>query len=108
MSTNHFLAGLPALLGVAAFFAYLWAGQSREGARMLGRIVDKLRNDPNIDVKQYDDLTPTKLKSLIDNDVTVRKAVNEGDLDLLRLLIKSQYRQTALVIVVCAALIGVS
>ena len=108
MGAYKFLAGLPAILGVAGFFAYLWAGQSRVGGEILKKIVDKLRNDPNLDIAKYGALTPSKLRDLVRSDKHVRSAVNEGDRDLLRLLIIFQYALTGLVLVVCATLIGVS
>lgn len=108
MGIYRFLAGLPAILGVAGFFAYLWVGQSRVGGEMLKRIVTKLRADPNIDIERYGALTPAKLKGLIATDERVRHGVNQGDRDLLRLLIVFQYLLAALVLVVCAALVGVS
>src|SRR4051812_16951027 len=108
MGVYRFLASLPAILGLAGFFVYLWVGQSRLGGEMLKRIVAKLRADPNIDIRQYGALTPAKLKSLVATDERVRQAVNAADRDLLRLLIILQYLLAALVLGVCAALVGVS
>lgn len=108
MGVYQFLAGLPAAIGVAGFFAYLWAGQARVGGDILKKIVDKLRADPNIDVKQYGTLTPSKLKALVATDGLVRHAVNDGDTAVLRLLVIFQYLLTGLMLLVCAALVGVS
>jgi hypothetical protein len=106
MDVYSFLKGLPAVLGIAGFFAYLWKGQSQVGGQIFAEIVRKLRNDPNVHVEQYKDLTPAKIGNLIKVDESVRSAVNEGDRKLLRLLILLQHILTALVFLVCAALIA--
>jgi hypothetical protein len=49
-----FLSGLPALLGIAGFFAYLWAGQSKIAGEILKDIVGRLRTNPNLDLKNTD------------------------------------------------------
>ena len=55
--------GLPAVLGVVGFFAYLWAGQSRVGSELFKSIVDKLRASPNVVIENYVALTPAKIAS---------------------------------------------
>ncbi len=108
MTAYHLFSCLPAILGIAGFFAYLWGGQSKIGGDILRKIVEKLRADPTIHVGKYGQLTPAKLRSLVEHDAQVRNAVNQGDRDLLRLLIIFQYMLTALALLVCATLIGVS
>lgn len=46
MSIMSFLSGLPAMLGIAGFFAYLWFGRSKIGGDILKEIVGKLRTNP--------------------------------------------------------------
>ena len=53
MDALSFLKGLPAVLGVVGFFAYLWAGQSRVGSELFKSIVDKLRASPNVVIENY-------------------------------------------------------
>lgn len=38
-----FLKGMPAVLGIAGFFVYLWAGQYRIGGDLMKGVVEKLR-----------------------------------------------------------------
>jgi hypothetical protein len=57
---------------------------------------------------RYGALTPVKIERLVRSDEQVRNKVNEGDRDLLRLLIIFQYILTTLVLVVCAGLIGLT
>lgn len=108
MGIYQFLAGLPALLGVAGFFAYLWAGQSRVGGEIFKQIVAKLRNAPNIEIAQYSSLTPAKIGKLIESDSRVREVVNDQDRKLLTLLIIFQHALTVIVLLVCAGLIALS
>jgi len=108
MGVYQFLAGLPALLGVAGFFAYLWAGQSRVGGEIFKQIVAKLRTAPNLDITQYSSLTPARIGKLIESDSRVRDVVNEQDRKLLTLLIIFQHALTVIVLLVCAGLIAVS
>jgi hypothetical protein len=108
MSVMSFLNGLPALLGIAGFFAYLWVGQAKIGGDILKDIVRKLRNDPNVKVKDYGNLSPAALKRLIESDTKVRDAVNDQDQKLLRLLIILQHSLTVLVLIVCAGLLVLS
>lgn len=103
-----FLAGLPAVLGVAGFFAYIWIGQSRIGGEVLKQIVTKLRAAPNIDASQYSNLTPAKIKKLIESDSHVRVLVNEQDQKLLRLLIIVQNIVTVIVLLACGGVIAFS
>ena len=103
-----FLAGLPGVLGVAGFFAYIWVGQSRIGGEILKQIVKKLRSNPNLDVAKYSTLTPVKIGKLIESDSRVREAVNEQDQKLLRLLIILQNLVTVSVLISCAGLVALS
>lgn len=79
MSAMSFLNGLPALLGIAGFFAYLWVGQSRIGGDILKQIVGKLRNNPNLDLQPYGNLSPAKLGRLVESDTKIRDSVNDQD-----------------------------
>jgi hypothetical protein len=108
MSVISFLSGLPALLGIAGFFAYLWVGQSRIGGEILKEIVRKLRTNPNLDLKAYGELSPARLGRIVDSDTRVRDAVNDQDQKLLRLLIIFQHSLTVIVLLVSAALVGLS
>lgn len=108
MSVMSFLSGLPALLGIAGFFAYLWVGQSKIGGEILKDIVRKLRTNPNLDLRAYGELSPAKLGKIVESDTRVRDAVNDQDQRLLRLLIVFQHSLTAVVLVVSAALVGLS
>lgn len=108
MGVYGFLSSLPAVVGVAGFFAYLWAGQSRIGGELFKQIVAKLRAAPNLDVAQYATLTPAKIGKLVQSDSKVRDVVNEQDQKLLRLLIIFQHVLTVIVLFVCAGLIGLS
>jgi len=108
MSVMSFLSGLPALLGIAGFFAYLWVGQSKIGGEILKDIVGKLRTNPNLDLRAYGDLSPAKLGRIVESDTRVRDAVNDQDQKLLRLLIVFQHSLTAVVLLVSAALVGLS
>lgn len=101
-----FLKSLPAVLGVAGFFAYLWAGQTRIGGEILKEIIRKLRSSPNIAIAQYGQLTAAKIERLIKSDENVRKAINAEDARLLGRLAVLQYTLTALVLIVCALLIA--
>jgi hypothetical protein len=103
-----FLAGLPAILGLAGFFAYIWAGQSRIGGEIMKQIVAKLRTAPNLDVGQYTTLTPARIGKLIASDSRVREVVNEQDQKLLRLLIILQHLLTVIVLLACAGLVALS
>lgn len=108
MSSLSFLAGLPALLGIAGFFAYLWVGQAKIGGDILKDIVGKLRTNPNLDLKAYGDLSPAKLGKIVDSDTSVRDAVNDQDQKLLRLLIIFQHSLTVMVLLVSASLVALS
>jgi hypothetical protein len=108
MSIISFLGGLPALLGIAGFFAYLWVGQAKIGGGILKDIVGKLRTNPNLDLKAYGDLSPAKLGKIVDSDASVRDAVNDQDQKLLRLLIIFQHSLTVIVLLVSAALVALS
>jgi hypothetical protein len=108
MSSLSFLAGLPALLGVAGFFAYLWVGQAKIGGDILKDIVGKLRTNPNLDLKAYGNLSPAKLGRIVASDTSVRDAVNDQDQKLLRLLIIFQHSLTVIVLLVSASLVALS
>ena len=108
MSVMSFLSGLPALLGIAGFFAYLWAGQSKIGGEILKDIVGRLRINPNLDLKTYGELSPAKLGKLVESDSKIKDSVNAQDQKLLQLLIILQHGVTVIVLVVSAGLIGVS
>src|SRR5436305_201038 len=108
MDVYAFLKSLPAVLGIAGFFAYLWFGQTRIGGELLKSIVEKLRADLHLDIKQYGQLTPARISRLVKSDERMRNIINEGDRKLLRLLIIFQYLLTGLVLIVCALLIGIS
>jgi hypothetical protein len=77
------LKSLPAVLGVAGLFAYLWVGQTKIGGDILEEIIKKLRADPNVGISQYSQLTPAKIDKLIKSDEKVRKAINAQDAKLL-------------------------
>ena len=104
MDPYQFLKSLPAVLGVAGFFAYIWFGQTKIGGELLQSIVTKLRAEPNFDPVKYGTLTPTKLSRLVESDERIRGAVNNGDRQLLKLLILLQYLLTGSVLLVCAIL----
>lgn len=106
MGVYQFLSGLPAVLGVAGFFAYIWVGQSRVGGDIFKQIVGKLRNAPNLEISQYSTLTPAKMGKLVESDSRVRDLVNEQDRKLLSLLIIFQHALTVIVLLVCAGLVG--
>jgi hypothetical protein len=108
MTLYGFLASLPGVLGIAGFFAYLWAGQARVGGDLFKQIVLKLRAAPNLEIRGYSKLTPAKIGRLIESDARVRGVVNDQDQRLLRLLIIFQRLLTVIVLLVSAALIGVS
>jgi hypothetical protein len=108
MDALVFLEGLPAALGIAGFFAYIWYGQARIGGDLLSSIVQKLRAAPNLSVEDYSGLTPARIGRLVETDARVRDAVNDQDRSLLRLLIILQHIMTALVLVACAALVSIS
>lgn len=98
MGPYTFLAALPGVLGVTGFFAYIWVGQTRVGGEIFKKIVDRLRQNPNIQIEHYASLTPARIGKLIDQDVSVRNAVNEQDRQLLRLLIIFQHALTVIVL----------
>lgn len=106
MDVITFLKGLPAVLGVAGLFAYLWAGQYRIGGDIIKSIIEKLRAAPNVDVKDYASLTPARIEKLLREDADARKAVNEQDIKVIRHIVYLQYAITFAVLVVCALLIG--
>ncbi|MBB6143041.1 hypothetical protein HNQ77_000985 [Silvibacterium bohemicum] len=108
MSVMSFLGGLPALLGIAGFFAYLWVGQSKIGGELLKDIVQRLRTNPNLDLKAYGDLSPAKLGKLVESDSRIKDSVNAQDQKLLRLLIILQHGLTVIVLLVSAGLVGLS
>jgi hypothetical protein len=102
----EFLQALPALVGFIGFFVYLWAGQQKSGGNVFSKIVDRLRQNPNVDIRSYGSMTPAKLRHLIAADEKVRSTVNEQDRELLKLVIQNQSRTTLIVFVVCAALVA--
>lgn len=106
MDALSFLKGLPAILGLAGFFAYLWAGQSKVGADLTKSVIDKLRQSPTVTIADFDTLTPAKIGKLIETDARVRAAVNEQDQKLIRLIVILQNGVTVAVMVVCALLVG--
>jgi hypothetical protein len=106
VDTFSFLKGLPAILGVVAFFAYLWSGQYRIGGDLMKGIVEKLRATPNVDIQRYGALTPARIERLIQQDTTVRSAVNDQDIKLIRLIVILHNVITIVVLLVCAILIG--
>jgi hypothetical protein len=101
-----FLKGMPAVLGIAGFFVYLWAGQYRIGGDLMKGVVEKLRAAPNVDIKDYASLTPARIGQLIERDVAVRGAVNDQDVRLIRLIVILHNAVTVIVLLVCAALVG--
>jgi hypothetical protein len=101
-----FLKGLPAVLGIAGFFVYLWAGQYRIGGDLMKGVVEKLRAAPNVDIKDYASLTPARIGQLIERDSAVRSAVNDQDVKLIRLIVILHNVVTLIVLLVCAALVG--
>src|SRR5882724_1248584 len=98
-----FLKGMPAVLGIAGFFVYLWAGQYRIGGDLMKGVVEKLRAAPNVDIKDYASLTPARIGQLIERDVAVRGAVNDQDVRLIRLIVILHNAVTVIVLLVCAA-----
>jgi hypothetical protein len=101
-----FLQALPAVLGIIGFFVYLWAGQQRIGGEIFSKIVDRLRQSPNIDLQAYGSMTPAKLRHLIAADEKIKSLVNDQDREILKLLIQTQSRTTAVVFFICAALVA--
>lgn len=96
------------MLGIAGFFAYLWAGQSKIGGESLKDIAGRLRTNPNLDLKAYGELSPAKLGKLVESDSKIKDSVNAQDQKLLQLLIILQHGVTVIVLLVSAGLIGVS
>lgn len=107
MDALSFLKALPAILGIVGFFAYLWAGQSRIGGDLMSDIVQKLRTAPNVTIQDYTALTPARIAHLIKEDAAVRSALNAEDTKIIRLIIILQSVITVIVLLVCAALVGV-
>ena len=106
MDALSFLKGLPAVLGIVGFFAYLWAGQYRLGGELMKTVVDKLRVAPNVDIKDYAALTPARIEQLIKHDSAARNAVNDQDIRLIRLIVILQYVVTVFVLIVCSGLVA--
>ena len=106
MDALTFLKGLPAILGVTGFFAYLWLAPAKIGGDLMKEIIAKLRVSPNIAAKDYADLTPVKPKHLLDSDERVRAAVNADDIRILELLVRRQFNFATLAFIGCAALIA--
>lgn len=106
MDPMSFLKGLPALLGVVGFFAYVWAGQYRIGGDLMKGVVEKLRVAPNVDIQNYASLTPARIERLIEQDAAVRSAVNDQDIKLIHLIVILYNVVTIIVLLVCAILVG--
>jgi hypothetical protein len=104
-----FLKGLPALLGIVGFFAYLWRGQGRIGADTTRLIIERLRNDPNVPLKQLDvKMSAAKLKHLVETDERVRRRVNAEQGRLLRQIVHWQNAVTLVVFLACAGLVALA
>lgn len=68
MDVTTFLSGLPAILGIVGFFAYLWAGQYRIGGQLMTSIVEKLRAAANLNTENLASLTPARIEKLMRED----------------------------------------
>lgn len=77
----------------------------RPGDDLFKSIVEKVRRDPNLDAEIYAGMTPARLRNAIASDERVRTKVNEQDLEILTLLIRSQFKTTLLVLAGCIGLV---
>ncbi|MUZ65038.1 hypothetical protein [Agrobacterium vitis] len=107
MAVTTFLSGLPAILGIVGFFAYLWAGQYRVGGQLMTSIVEKLRAAPNLSTENLGSMTPARIEKMVKEDSSVRRLVNDQDIRTIRLIVVLQYVLTTIVLLVCAALVGI-
>ena len=108
MDVIGLLKTFPAILGLAGLFAYLWYGQAKVGGKLFQNIVTKLRRQPHLQIKDYETLSPARVKSLAEADKAIKDAVNDQDWRLLELLVKRQHSLTMAALLVSAALVGLS
>ena len=105
MKLLHFFQSLPAVVGVIAFFAFLWVGQTRLWGKNLREIVLRLRNNPNLDIPAYEKMSALAVLYAVSKDAEVRATVNEQDYRLLKLLSIFQATIIVVVFVVCAGMV---
>ena len=108
MDVSSFLKALPGVLGLATFLTFIWPGKARISGEIFTSIVKKLRAAPNVHIDDYERLTPAKIVKLFESDRRVQGAINDKEIQFLRLLVILQQAREALVLLTCAALIGLS
>lgn len=108
MDLSSFLKALPGVLGLAGFLTFIWPGKARISGEFFTSIVTKLRATPNLRLENNNELTPAKIIELFESDRRVQAAINDQEIRFLRLLVILQQARTALVLLVCAGLVGLS
>src|SRR5437773_10417027 len=83
MTTNAFLAALPAILAVAAFVIYRLIGHQSQGNQVTRDILAKLRRDSPESVAAIEHLTPRQVAAKLRFDHRVREKVTDHDILLL-------------------------
>ena len=92
MSALQFLASLPAVLGLAGFVIFYFLRRNQRGDQITREIVAKLRQGaPDRLPAHSENLTPTTLTRLVENDATLRSQISHQDFQLLRDALRQQF-----------------
>jgi hypothetical protein len=83
MSTNAFLAALPALLAIAGFVIYQLIGHQRAAQDITKDIVGKLRTAAPTEAAKIEGLAPRQVASKLKWDHELRRLVSDQDFQLL-------------------------
>lgn len=110
MTTLSFLAALPALLAIVGFVVYQLLHRQGEAQQITHNIVAKLRRESPAQAATVLGLGPRQLAARLKAEVTLRRAVDEQDYQLLTRVIHQEFVKSLVVyslIAVCFV-IGVS
>lgn len=91
MDPTKFLAGLPALLGLAGFVVYQLLGANKAGDEITSRILDKLRRQAPDSVPLDKRLTPKQMVRLLETHQRLRAMVDDREFFLLEQALKQQF-----------------
>jgi hypothetical protein len=106
VTTNDFLASLPAILGFTGFAVFWFLRFNYKGDATTRQVLAKVRRSAPDVAKRLERLRGQQLSNALEHDAELRQVLDAGDQDILRQALRQQFILSLVVLVLSAGLVA--
>lgn len=86
----QFLSLLPAILALVGFIAQLLLRRTQDH-KLVQEVLSKIRAQGPIDIEAYSQMTPSRLKAILETDSSLRRSLGKQDFELLKQTLRQHF-----------------